>query len=293
MGKQSNNGFEIPARFKRVVILHVIKNFLRQENFKVPLLLGIHGPSGEGKTFQCEQVLQEINAKLFLISGGQLESDKAGQPAELIRTTYLDAGQSIEKNEAKIAVVMINDIDTGLGNWGEMVQYTINRQTVFGELMHLVDYPNFVEGRAARRVPIIITGNDFTRLYEPLVRAGRMTAFEWAPTTAEKVPIVSCIFPEINLVQCKALIKELEAVAEKVLPGCTLPVAVYAHLRGILSDEYIWSEIQKVGLLRTVDLINQGHQPKMDLAVEFEQLVEAGKELIQSGQLISHLRKAK
>jgi len=293
MSKQPNNGFEIPTRFKRVVVLHVIKNFLRQENFRVPLLLGIHGPTGEGKTFQCEQVLNEMAAKSFLISGGQLESHKAGEPAELVRTRYLDASRSIEKGESKIAVVMINDVDTGLGNWGEMVQYTVNRQTVFGELMHLVDYPTSVEGRATRRIPIILTGNDFTKLYEPLVRAGRMTPFEWLPTIEEKASIVSSIFPEINIDQCKRLIKELEGAAAKFASGTSLPVAAYSHLRGILSDEHIWSEIQKVGVQETVDLISRGLQPKMELVVRFEDLVESGKALIQSGQLINHLRRIK
>lgn len=189
MRKRADDWFEIPARFRREVALHVIRNFLPQDGMQVPLLLGIHGPSGEGKTFQCERVLAEMSAKPFLIWGGQLESHKAGEPAELVRTTYLDAGRSIEKEDCKIAALIINDVDAALGDWGAMVQYTVNRQTVFGELMHLVDYPTSVEGRTTRRIPIIITGNDFTKLYGPLVRAGRMRAFEWVPTAEEKAVV--------------------------------------------------------------------------------------------------------
>jgi hypothetical protein len=167
----------LSPNLKKVIHSHILKNSMKDYEFNVPLILGIHGPSGDGKTFQCEQILKEIGAKSFLISGGQLESSDAGKPAELIRMTYLRAGKTIETGN--IGVMIINDIDTGLGDWG-MVQYTINRQTVFGELMHLVDYPNVVQGQNCNRVPIIITGNDFTKLYPPLVRAGRMLAFEFS-----------------------------------------------------------------------------------------------------------------
>src|ERR1043166_7707595 len=184
---EKNREIEVPERFKRAITLHLVKNYLYKDSFQTPLLLGIHGPSGEGKTFQCEQVLRQLGVKFFLLSGGQFENPDAGQPARLVRTTYLNAGRSMESGECDLAVVMINDIDTGLGNWGDMVQYTTNRQSVFGELMHLVDYPTDVEGRLTKRVPIIITGNDLSKLYEPLVRAGRMTAVDWIPTLEEKI----------------------------------------------------------------------------------------------------------
>lgn len=295
MSKQIRNRLEIPCRFRRVVILHIVKNFLPQASVRVPLLLGIHGPSGEGKTFQCEQIVEEMDAKLLLISGGQLESHDAGEPARLVRTTYLNAGRTIERGESKIAVVMINDVDTGLGNWGEMVQYTINRQTVFGELMHLVDYPTSVEGRTTKRIPIIITGNDFTKLYEPLVRAGRMSSFQWIPTLDEKASMISCIFPEINIKQCKSLISELENEANRLMQSDSesLPVSVYSHLRSILSDDYLWTEINKVGIRETIDLISKGYYPKVELTFNFRDLVDAGKVLIQSGQLLNHLRRTK
>jgi SpoVK/Ycf46/Vps4 family AAA+-type ATPase len=112
----------IPERFWRAVVLHIAKNHMVSGRIHSPLILGIHGPSGEGKTFQCEHILQEIGVKSFLISGGQLESHEAGEPARLVRTTYLRAGQSVAKRECDMAVVLINDIDTGLGSWGEMVQ---------------------------------------------------------------------------------------------------------------------------------------------------------------------------
>jgi hypothetical protein len=279
----------IPARFRRAVGLHIVKNLMPPDIARAPLILGIHGPSGDGKTFLCEHVLQEMGVRAFLISGGQLESHAAGEPANLVRETYIRASRSIEKGECPSAAILINDIDTGLGDWGEMVQYTINRQTVFGELMHLVDYPTSVEGRDTKRIPIIMTGNDFTKLYEPLVRAGRMTAFEWMPTLEERAQIVSRIFPEISGEECRTLILESDSLVSD--PDRHLPVAFYSFLRWTLVDDTLWGEVERVGLSRTIFLLSEGTRPNLSIDVDINLLLLKGRELIGSGRLINHLRR--
>lgn len=270
----------IPERFQQAVSLHIIKNLMTQNITRAPLILGIHGTSGDGKTYQCEKVIDEMGARAFLISGGQLESHEAGEPAYLVRTAYLNAGKCIQSGEAKAAVVLINDVDTGLGSWGEMVQYTINRQTVFGELMHLVDYPESVEGRVTKRVPVILTGNDFTKLYEPLVRAGRMTSFQWKPTLDEKIQIVSRIFPEISEEETTDLVNKFS----------NEPVAFFSHLKTTLVDFDLWNKVKKIGLKETVSRINKGFEPELQPEINLQALVNAGNLLLKSGQLINHLR---
>lgn len=281
----------VPMRFKRVIALHVVKNSLSQERIRAPLILGIHGPSGEGKTFQCEYVLKEMDVKLFLISGGQLESSHAGEPARLLRSTYLKANHYIEKGEHDFAVILINDVDTGLGNWGELVQYTINRQTVFGELMHLADYPTSIQERTTKRIPVIVTGNDFTKLYAPLVRVGRMTFFEWEPTFKEKVKILSRIFPEITLAECETLLTELESEVEEFSDGksSSLPVAFFSHLRSVLVDRDLWREIQRIGIKEVPRLISSGLEPEVEPDIHLNQLISKGRMLIKTSRLSSHL----
>ena len=272
----------IPNRFYKTVVLHIIKNLLPQDVNRTPLLLGIHGPSGDGKTFQCESILTSLGAKSFLISGGQLESHEAGEPAQRIRTAYLNAGKSIMAGETRIAVVLINDIDTGLGSWGEMVQYTINRQTVFGELMHIVDYPTNVEGRQTKRIPIIMTGNDFGKLYGPLTRAGRMTAFEWKPTVEEKVEIVSRIYPELN-------IKDVEAFVSNFRQQ---PIAFFSHMRTAMIDDALWQEIQRLGIEFVINSISSNRVPDFETTkLNLKQLVDFGTYLLESGTFINHLKK--
>lgn len=283
----------VSERFKKAISLHIVKNLLKKIDARPALILGIHGPSGEGKTFQCEHVLQEMNVRSFLISGGQLESHQAGEPAQLVRETYINASKCVENHEATASVILINDIDTGLGSWGDMVQYTINRQTVFGELMHIVDYPTMVEGRPTKRIPIIITGNDFTKLYEPLVRAGRMTAFEWVPTVAEKARSVSRIFPEISEANCQILVAHLDSYLCKQLQskGLTLPLAFYSHLKASLIDEILWAKISEQGTAKTLEYISKEIEPKINVTFNLDDLIMKGQTIISSGQLINHLRR--
>lgn len=282
----------ISKRFHQVVSLHVLKNLLKRVEAQVPLLLGIHGPSGEGKTFQCENILKDMGVKRFLISGGQLDNPIPGQPSSFIRSSYIRASESIRGGEASLAVVLVNDVDTGLGTWGKSEKHTINQINVFGELMHLVDYPALVDGKETTRIPIIITGNDFTKLYNPLVRAGRMSAFEWIPTSDEKAEIISSIFPELTDEECHRLIMELNERLVGELPDSIkfLPVAFFSHLRSNLLDEDLWNEIEESGLDKTVDNILRGYEPDLSSKIYYERVLEKGVELARSGKLINHLQ---
>ena len=50
--------------------------------------------------------------------------------------------------------------------------------------------------RRILRVPIIVTANDLSTLYAPLLRDGRMDKFFWKPTDEEKLGIIAAIVPE-------------------------------------------------------------------------------------------------
>ena len=284
----------IAPRFRRMIALHVMKNLLKRSDVQVPLLLGIHGPSGEGKTFQLEFILRKMGVKRFLISGGQMEGTVTESPAKLVRNTYIRASESMKGGGSSAAVVLINDVDTGLGSWGEGGKFSVNQQTVFGELMHLVDYPTSVEGHDTLRVPVIITGNDFTKLYDPLVRAGRMEAFEWIPTPDERAEIISTIFPELSQEECRQLIYELSDRVHQEIPNAAkvLSVAFYAHLRSMLLDEDLWQEIERYGIEKTLDNIVVGEEPDLSVGISYDRALNKGIELARSGQLINHLKYA-
>ena len=49
-----------------------------------------------------------------------------------------------------------------------------------------------------RRVPIVVTGNDLSTLYAPLLRDGRMDKFLWAPNAEELVEVVASMFSDFD-----------------------------------------------------------------------------------------------
>src|SRR5262245_59530596 len=81
----------IAQRFSDVVGLHLIANLRADVKPGTPLLLGIQGPAGEGKTYQVERILENAEIYPVLLSGGELESKDAGAPASKIRAAYREA----------------------------------------------------------------------------------------------------------------------------------------------------------------------------------------------------------
>ncbi len=191
-------GFYISPRFLDKLSVHITKNYLNLPNVKVPLILGVHGRKGEGKTFQCELAFERMNVEVVHISAGELESPDAGDPARLLRLRYREANEVV-KVRGQMAVIMINDIDAGAGRVDEYTQYTVNTQLVNATLMNIADNPTNVQlpgsydDTPLRRIPIIVTGNDFSTLYAPMIRDGRMEKFFWEPNHDDRIGIVSGI----------------------------------------------------------------------------------------------------
>ncbi|MFK4088285.1 AAA family ATPase [Kribbella sp. NPDC020789] len=194
----------IDPAFTEVVRNHLIGN-LAVRNTESPLVLAIFGPPGEGKTFQTEAICADLGVRTFVISPGELESENAGHPGQIIRQQYLAAGNVQGRSPG---VLVINDIDTVLGDWGQLVQYTVNRQIVYGQLMALCDFPQEVAGMETRRVPIVLTGNDPSIIYQPLLRPGRARVFRWQPTTRQRLPVVSSILPWLRESEAAGLLEE-------------------------------------------------------------------------------------
>jgi SpoVK/Ycf46/Vps4 family AAA+-type ATPase len=243
----------VPDRFRKTVFLHLFKNLHPQPPVSTPLILGIHGPSGEGKTVQCLTLFSEIDASVVPISGGQLESPNAGEPAETIREGYRRAAvvRNLQNGRIRPAVLFLNDFDAAVGDWGAQVQYTVNRQTVFGELMHLADFPTRVGGKEIPRVPIVLTGNNFTRLYSPLTRLGRMTLFSWSPQHDEKIRIIAEIYPQLNSDEHVQLLREFQ----------DQPIAFFAQLRTELEDDSLWRYLEYKGAGRVFKELEEGLVP--------------------------------
>lgn len=197
------DGYYIAPAFMDKLIVHISKNFMNLPSIKIPLILGIWGGKGQGKSFQCELVLAKLGINPIMMSAGELESGDAGEPAKLIRQRYREASDIIKKG--KMCVLFINDLDAGAGRMGGTTQYTVNNQMVNATLMNIADNPTNVQlpgmynKQDNPRVPIIVTGNDFSTLYAPLIRDGRMEKFYWAPTREDRIGVCKGIFQADNV----------------------------------------------------------------------------------------------
>ena len=206
----------IPPRFSRAVDQHLVFNLAGFEEW--PLVLGVFGRPGDGKSFQIRAHLKRRGVLPVSINAADLESDRAGTPGKLVLDTYINAGHRME--EGTPAAVIVDDFDTTVGEW-EHSTTTVNHQQVLAQLMHLADSPTEAAGRRLRRVPIVITGNDLSKVYPPLRRPGRMRPFPWLPTTEERRDIVAAILADVLTHE------EVPILLEK-LPDA--PVAFFADL---------------------------------------------------------------
>merc|ERR1712054_201260 len=191
-------GFYISPQFLDKMTVHIAKNFMDLPKIKIPLILGIWGGKGQGKTFQTELGYKKLGISPIVMSAGELESGNAGEPAKLVRQRYREASDVIKKG--KMCSLFINDLDAGAGRMGGGPQYTVNNQMVNATLMNIADNPTNVQlpgvynKEEIPRVPIICTGNDFSTLYAPLIRDGRMEKYYWNPTREDRIGVAYGIF---------------------------------------------------------------------------------------------------
>merc|ERR1712176_1163493 len=112
----TQDGFYISKAFLDKMTVHVAKNFMELPKIKVPLILGIWGCKGQGKTFQCHLAYNKLGINPIVMSAGELESGNAGEPAKLVRQRYREASDVITKG--KMCSLFINDLDAGAGRMG-------------------------------------------------------------------------------------------------------------------------------------------------------------------------------
>lgn len=282
--------FYISPRFLNKLAVHITKNFLDLPNVRVPLILGIHGRKGEGKSFQCELVFQHMGVEVVHMSAGEMESPDAGDPARLIRLRYREAAELI-RTRGRMTVLMINDLDAGAGRMDQGTQYTVNTQLVNGTLMNIADNPTNVQlpgsydSTPLHRVPIIVTGNDFSTLYAPLIRDGRMDKFYWEPNRDEKIGIVSGIFEADELPR-----QEIEKLVDHF---ANQSIDFYGALRARLYDEQVLNFIQNVGYEGvSLRVVNSNDRPPEFSRPDFSlsHLIEVGDFMVQEQQRVQQMR---
>jgi hypothetical protein len=126
-----------------------------------------------------------MGVKRFLISGGQMESPVAGAPAQAIRSAYAKASEEHARRQVHLAVVLVNDIDTGLEQRREILPQAADCSASIQldgvrRVDDLVDYPNSVEGETLR-IPIIITETTSPGCTSHWYRSRAHDSLQWIP----------------------------------------------------------------------------------------------------------------
>jgi SpoVK/Ycf46/Vps4 family AAA+-type ATPase len=213
----------IPERFRLAVDQHLVLNLAGIDDW--PLILGIFGLPGDGKSFQARTHLAQRQVHVVSINAADLESDRAGQPGKMVLAAYSEAGERTEQGQP--AALLIDDFDTTVGEWAHSTG-TVNHQQVLAQLMHLADSPMQTADGAVRRVPVLVTGNDLTKIYPPLRRPGRLRPFTWHPTPEERHDTIA------------ALIRDVadQSGVTKLLAACPdAPISFFADLRTTILAE--------------------------------------------------------
>ncbi|MGL5064191.1 MAG: ribulose bisphosphate carboxylase small subunit [Microcoleus sp.] len=282
--------YYISPTFLDKLAVHVTKNFLNLPGVRVPLILGIHGRKGEGKTFQCELVFQRMGFEPVMISGGELESPDAGDPSRLIRLRYREAAEQI-RVRGEMCAVFINDLDAGAGRFDSTTQYTVNTQMVNATLMNIADTPTNVQlpgsydDTPLHRVPIIVTGNDFSTLYAPLIRDGRMEKFYWEPSRDDKLGIVGGIFETDGLSPAN--------IAALVDNFAEQSIDFFSALRSRIYDEQIRDFIHKIGIEKVSKRLVNSLESQPDFVkpnFSLEHLLEMGRLMVGQQKRIQEMR---
>lgn len=230
------DGVWIPKRFKDAILLHIAKNYT--SCLSPALILAIQGRAGEGKTFQTRETCSQLGIYVVPVSGALLSGRHEKDAVEVLQRVYVFA--SLVRHETRrMTVLLIDDFDLSVASTFGNRTYTVNSQLLSGFLMNLTDDPTRCGSETTYRIPIIVTGNDFTALHTPLIRHGRMYFFDWKPTSEEKVSIVSTIFASVLKP------KELPKLRNFVAAYLTQPISFFASLREALVDEAILQLVER------------------------------------------------
>jgi hypothetical protein len=292
--KSFNNiedGFYISPAFLDKITIHVAKNFMDLPKIKVPLILGIWGGKGQGKTFQCALAFKKLGISPIVMSAGELESGNAGEPAKLIRQRYREASDQIKKG--KMCSLFINDLDAGAGRMGQATQYTVNNQMVNATLMNIADNPTNVQlpgvykNEEIPRVPVICTGNDFSTLYAPLIRDGRMEKYYWNPTREDRIGVCMGIFQEDQISR-----GDVEILVD-TFPGQSIDF--FGALRARVYDDKVRDFIQGIGVENIGKRLINSREGKVHFekpSMPLDILIKYGKFLVEEQDNVKRVQLA-
>ncbi len=169
----------VPERFYTRILCHTLSHYLNNNHFfEPPIFLAIEGNAGEGKTSQAIASCTQRGITVLYISGASLSGSHESDAKNKLEQAYNRAVQL--KKQGNLVVIIIDDFHKSIAIESANIGRTVNTNLLVGYMM------NLAESTGETQVPIILTANDTSDIYAPLLRLGRADIFKWQPTISEK-----------------------------------------------------------------------------------------------------------
>jgi len=136
------------------------------------------------------------------VPASMLESRWAGEPARLVKETYLKAAKRQQEQLVPCAV-LVNDLHFGIGRFQEYASGTVNTRHTIAAFTELSDNPHMVLEECCDRVPVFATTNSTECLNGAIVRPGRCAVMRWEPTREQTLSIARHILREYSLTEAQ------------------------------------------------------------------------------------------
>lgn len=244
--------------FERNVLTHIVSLYLPENHyFQAPIFLAIEGRAGEGKTTQTIATCSQHGIDIIYISASELSGAHEKDSINVMKKIY-SAAINLRKR-GKVVAILIDDFHMGNATTDENVKRTINSNLLTGYLMNLAENNNSI------KIPIILTGNDFSKTYAPLLRSGRADKFVWNPNYEEKKEIVKTIFYRFANISEQEFNELFDKYADNSVSDFYQLINEY---RKILFSEYInkFHVIDK-NAIYTISQIVKQRQRKIDYSL--------------------------
>jgi len=176
---------------------------------------------------------------------------------------------------------------------GESTQYTVNNQMVNATLMNIADNPTNVQlpgvykDESIPRVPIICTGNDFSTLYAPLIRDGRMEKYYWNPTREDRVGVCMGIFQDDGVTR-----GDVEKLVD-AFPGQSIDF--FGALRARVYDDCVRDFCADIGVENLGKRLVNSKEGKVTFAkpeMSLDVLMAYGKEVVREQDNVKRVQLA-
>jgi hypothetical protein len=173
----------MPRRFYERVTSHVCQSTVFVDR-RPPLMLGILGAPGTGKTENVERTCRKNQWAFEWIAGSDLSGPERAAPMEYFRRALQRCVAKQRENSADAAVLLIDDLDLTILSTKSTRIYTEHSQLLTSAFMSYCDKP-LLYLQAAFPIPIIMTMNSREGFHGALVREGRMRMWQWEPSPEE------------------------------------------------------------------------------------------------------------